>query len=84
VQVSRPLNFVTILKYITIIIILFIFSILVNDKQCGKSNIEQIESDNSDNSHESVPFLLGKKLAALNNYPNSKGNSAYYSYYMHN
>jgi len=84
VQVSRPLNFVTILKYITIIIILFIFSILVYDKQCGKSNIEQIESDNSDNSHESVPFLLGKKLSALNNYSNSKGNSAYYSYYMHN
>jgi len=47
------------------------------------SNIEQIESDNSDNSHESVPFLLGKKLSALNNYPNSKGSNVYCSYYIH-
>lgn len=58
-----------------IIIILFIFSILVFDRQRGQSNIEHLESDNSDNSHESEPFLQpSKKFSTLNNYPNSKGN----------
>ncbi|KAL5244047.1 hypothetical protein ACI65C_011457 [Semiaphis heraclei] len=46
----------------------------VFDRQRGQSNIEHLESDNSDNSHESEPFLQpSKKFSTLNNYPNSKG-----------